>query len=161
MPPAHPSASPDQHDTLGAQQSVGYLMKRVVLSIAGQVDRRLGPHGLTSAQWGPLMHLRRAGGATVVELARWQNLDAGAMTRLLDRLERKGLCRRRRSESDRRVVNVELTPAGADAIERVPEILSAVQSAHLAGFSEDERIVLRSLLERMLANGDAMREGSV
>ena len=39
---------------------------------------------------------------------------AGATTRLLDRIEAKGLCRRVRSQEDRRVVNIELTDAGRD-----------------------------------------------
>jgi DNA-binding MarR family transcriptional regulator len=56
--------------------------------------------------------LRRSRASTVAELARELNTDPGAMTRLLDRLECKGLCRRSRSTDDRRVVNIELTPEG-------------------------------------------------
>ncbi|MFD2110169.1 MarR family winged helix-turn-helix transcriptional regulator, partial [Ottowia pentelensis] len=37
--------------------------------------------------------------------------------------EKKGLCRRVRSQSDRRVVHIRLTPAGAAVAERVPRIL--------------------------------------
>ena len=44
-----------------AEESVGYLMKRIGQSIVHQVDRRLDLHGLTSAQWGPLLRLRKAG----------------------------------------------------------------------------------------------------
>ena len=77
-----------------AEESVGYLMKRVMLSLVYQVDQRLEMHGLTSAQWGPLLRLRTAGPCTVAELARWLQVDAGAMTRLLDRLEKKKLCKR-------------------------------------------------------------------
>src|ERR1700754_373888 len=73
------------------EESVGYLMKSIMLSIVSQAEKRLDEHGLTSAQWGPLMRLKTVGGATVAELARWLNVDAGAMTRLLDRLEKKGL----------------------------------------------------------------------
>ncbi|MEP7207471.1 MAG: MarR family transcriptional regulator [Casimicrobiaceae bacterium] len=141
-----------------AEESVGYLMKRVMMSIVHQADKRLEPFGLTSAQWGPLLRLKTTGGATVAELARWQNLDAGAMTRLLDRLEKKGLCRRVRSTEDRRVVHVELTPSGEAAIVDVPAVLCAVQNAHLEGFTKSEWQVLRDLLQRMARNGDAMRE---
>src|SRR5881394_722985 len=80
-----------------AEESVGYLMKRVGASIVAEADKRLATHGLTSAQWGPLLRIRKAGSAPVAELARWMMVDAGAMTRLLDRLEKKGLCRRVRS----------------------------------------------------------------
>lgn len=141
-----------------AEESVGYLMKRIMMSIVYQADKRLDAHGLTSAQWGPLMHLKTAGGATVAELARWLNVDAGAMTRLLDRLEKKGLCKRVRSTEDRRVVQVELTPDGERAIAEVPAVLSEVLNAHLAGFSKTEWHALRNYLQRMLETGEALRE---
>ena len=141
-----------------AEESVGYLMKRIMMSIVSQADKRLDVHGLTSAQWGPLMRLKTVGGATVAELARWLNVDAGAMTRLLDRLEKKGLCKRVRSTEDRRVVRVELTPDGDAAIAEVPAVLSEVLNAHLAGFSKTEWVALRNYLQRMLEAGEAMRE---
>jgi DNA-binding MarR family transcriptional regulator len=141
-----------------AEESVGYLKKRIMLSIVSQADKRLTVHGLTSAQWGPLMRLKTVGGATVAELARWLNVDAGAMTRLLDRLEKKGLCKRVRSTEDRRVVQVELTPDGEAAIAEVPAVLSDVLNAHLAGFSKSEWLALRNYLQRMVETGDALRE---
>jgi DNA-binding MarR family transcriptional regulator len=141
-----------------AEESVGYLMKRIMLSIVSQADKRLDAHGLTSAQWGPLMRLKNNGASTVAELARWLNVDAGAMTRLLDRLEKKGLCKRVRSTEDRRVVQVELTPDGDAAISEVPAVLAEVLNAHLAGFSKTEWQALRNYLERMLEAGEAMRE---
>jgi DNA-binding MarR family transcriptional regulator len=141
-----------------AEESVGHLMKRIMLSIIWQADKRLGVHGLTSAQWGPLMRLKTTGGSTVAELARWLNIDAGAMTRLLDRLEKKGLCKRVRSTEDRRVVQIELTAEGEAAIAEVPAVLAEVLNAHLAGFSKTEWETLRTYLQRMVETGDAMRE---
>ena len=133
-------------------------MKRVMLSIVHLADKRLGPHGLTSAQWGPLIRLKACGGSTVAELARWLQMDAGAMTRLLDRLEKKGLCKRVRSTTDRRVVQVELTPQGETAIAEVPAVLVDVMNAHLAGFSKSEWLALRTYLQRMLQTGEQLRD---
>ncbi len=140
-----------------AEDSVGYMMKRILGSIVVQADRRLEVHSLTNAQWGPLMRLQTTGGSTVAELARWLNVDAGAMTRLLDRLEKKNLCKRVRSTEDRRVVHVELTADGAAAIAEVPAVLVEVLNGHLAGFSKTEWQALRTYLLRMLQNGEAMR----
>jgi DNA-binding MarR family transcriptional regulator len=134
-------------------------MKRIMQSVVHQVDKQLDVHGLTSAQWGPLMRLRTAGPSTVADLARWLQLDAGAMTRLLDRLEKKGLCKRVRSTEDRRVVHVELTPFGEAAITEVPAVLATVMNAHLAGFSKTEWQALRSYLQRIVETGEALRDG--
>ena len=143
-----------------AEESVGHLMKRVMLSIVYQADKRLDEHGLTSAQWGPLLRLRSTGGSTVAELARWLQIDAGAMTRLLDRLEKKGLCKRVRSTEDRRVVQVELTPDGEAAIKQVPAVLAEVMNAHLAGFSKTEWQAMKTYLQRMLKAGETMRDAA-
>lgn len=142
------------------EESVGYLMRRITLSIVQQADRRLGQHGLTSAQWAPLFKIKMGHNPTVADLARELEMDAGAMTRLLDRLEKKGLCKRVRSTEDRRIVNIELTPEGEAAIDEVPAVLADVLNAHLAGFSKSEWQALRSYLERMLANGDSTRDAS-
>ena len=144
-----------------AEESVGYLIKRVMASIMVEADKRLEEHGLTSAQWSPLLKMKHAGGrATVAELSRWLVMDAGAMTRLLDRLEKKGLCKRVRSTEDRRVVKVELTPEGEAAIREVPAVLAEVMNAHLAGFSKTEWLALKTYLQRMLDTGDALRDAN-
>ena len=137
-----------------ADESVGYLMKRVLMSIAQAADKRLEPQGITQAQWGPLFMLRRSRASTVAELARELQTDPGAMTRLLDRLESKGFCRRVRSTDDRRVVRIELTPEGEEAADRVPVELSQVMNEHLAGFSRIEWTQLKGLLQRMLTNAE-------
>jgi DNA-binding MarR family transcriptional regulator len=141
-----------------AEESVGYMMKRIMMSIVHQADKRLDLHGLTSAQWGPLMRLQNSGASTVADLARWLQVDAGAMTRLLDRLEKKGLCKRVRSTEDRRVVKVELTPQGEASMVEVPAVLAEVLNAHLAGFSKSEWHALQTYLRRMLDSGEAMRD---
>ena len=91
-----------------------------------------------------------------IELAREMDVDAGAITRLLDRLEAKGLVERLRSAADRRVVQLRLTPAGDAAAAKVPHVLAAVNNDFLQGFSESEWKQLRKLLDRMAANGQAM-----
>lgn len=144
--------------TYPGDDSVGYLMKQVLLSIVSQADKRLAAHGLTNAQWAPLMRLRVTGDSTVAEMARWLHMDAGATTRLIDRLEKKGLCQRTRSTDDRRVVRVEITAEGLAATAQAPAVLSDIMNVHLAGFTETEWTQLVALLQRMRDNGEALRD---
>ena len=134
------------------EDSIGYLMRRVLSGLAHEIELQLEPSDLTNAQWLPLLKLFMCQGSTVAELARGCELDAGAMTRLLDRLEAKGLCRRVRSVADRRVVNIELTEEGRAAAVGIPVVLSGVQNACLAGFSADEFETLKGFLRRMVSN---------
>jgi DNA-binding MarR family transcriptional regulator len=140
------------------EASVAYLMRRILIEVSHEIERQLEPSALTNAQWVPLFKLYLGVASTVAELARECHLDAGAMTRLLDRLEAKGLCRRVRSKEDRRVVHIELTDAGREAAAGIPVVLSRVQNANLAGFSVEEFDVLKGLLRRFLNNAQAQSQ---
>ena len=137
-------------DDYKPNDSVGYLMRRIISLVSQDMERELEPAGLTNAQWVPLLKLQMGLASTVAELARECDLDAGSMTRLLDRLEAKDLCRRVRSLDDRRVVNLELTDAGRIAAKEIPLVLCSVQNQLLAGFSEDEWQLLKTFLRRIL-----------
>jgi DNA-binding MarR family transcriptional regulator len=154
-----PPATIYQSGAYCAEDSVAYLMKRVLMSLVQQADRKLEPHGLTNAQWMPLfkLHQARTKMMPAAELARQLNMDTGATTRLLDRLEKKGLCKRVRSIEDRRVVHIELTPEGEAAAKRVPDVLKDVLNLHLSGFSKTEWQALMTYLRRMVGNGEALR----
>jgi DNA-binding MarR family transcriptional regulator len=152
--PETPFYTPDSYQP---DESAAYLMRRILTLIAGEVDEALEPRGLTSAQWVPLLKLHMGDASTVAELARECQLDAGAMTRLLDRLETKGLVARVRSLQDRRVVNLELTPEGREAAKEIPDVLCKVQNDFLQGFSVQEWQQLKQLLRRVLANGLALQ----
>ena len=134
------------------EDSIGYLMRRVLALVSGEIERRMEPLGLTDAQWKPLLKLFTSGDSTVAALARGCHLDAGAMTRLLDRLEAKNLCRRVRSLEDRRVVNLELTDEGRVAARQIPDLVAEVQAVTASGFSEEEFVQLKGYLNRLLVN---------
>lgn len=147
-------------DTLRSEDGIGLLFRRVLQSLIQEVDRRLAPHDLTHAQWVPLYKLFRGECATSAELARDLQLDPAAVTRALDRLEAKGLVKRTRSRTDRRVVQLALTAEGRRVAPLVPAALAEVFNAHLAGFSAAEWETLIDLLQRMLSNGEALRQAS-
>jgi DNA-binding MarR family transcriptional regulator len=156
---ASPSATPAFYSPQNyrTEEGVGYLMRHILNAVSLEVERELEPSGLTNAQWVPLLKLYMGSASTVAELARECRLDAGGMTRLLDRLEGKGLVRRVRSSEDRRVVNLELTDEGRNAAKKIPAVLCGVQNAHLRGFSVEEWQLLRSLLRRVLDNATAIQ----
>ena len=138
-------------------ESAGFLMRRVLSSILQQADAELAVHDLTYVQWLPLYKLMLSSGTTSASLARDLCSDPGAITRALDRLEAKGMLRRERSTTDRRVVHLVLTDAGRAIAVQVPQALASVLNAHLSGFSHDECRLLIGMLRRMLHNGEALR----
>ena len=128
-------------------------LKLVTSSLVRRVDRHMQPLELTAMQWEPLILLWMGRADTVAALARECHMDCGAMTRMLDRLEQKQLVQRQRSDTDRRVVNLALTPKGVEAAAAIPPVLREELARHLRDFSEQETELLIRMLERMLANG--------
>lgn len=137
--------------------SVGHQLANLMGLMRRELEVRMAEHGLTDAQWKPLWMLKSGVASTALEMAREIGVDAGAVTRLLDRLESKGLVERTRSASDRRVVHLRLTPAGDAVADQVPHVLAALNNDFLHGFSESEWKQLRKLLDRMAANGAALQ----
>lgn len=142
------------------EQSVGYLMRKVLSSILAQADAQLAAYDLTYVQWLPLYKLVMAESNTVAGLARDLSMDPAALTRALDRLQAKGLVERERSTHDRRVVHLVLTPSGREVAQHVPAVLADVLNGHLQGFSPAEWAQMLDFLGRMLVNGEAMRQSA-
>ncbi|MBT9512514.1 MAG: winged helix-turn-helix transcriptional regulator [Acidovorax sp.] len=143
---------------LQPEDSVGYLMRKVMSSIRTQADAQLASHDLTYAQWLPLFKLSLRDTCTVASLARDLETDPASMTRSLDRMEAKGLVLRERSTVDRRVVQLKLTSEGQRIAALVPPVLADVLNGHMSDFTHDEWQLLLSMLRRMLANGEALRQ---
>jgi len=135
------------------EESVGYLMRGAWQALLKNIDAEMQLLDLTGMQWGPLLLVAKGCCDSVATCARASYTDSGAMTRMLDRLETKGLLRRVRSLEDRRVVNIELTQAGREITQRIPAHLVKVLNQHLRGFNEAEFQQFKQLLRRFTANG--------
>jgi DNA-binding MarR family transcriptional regulator len=141
------------------RKGVGYLLSRVrtemflALDKALEADEELAALEISAAQFIVIATLALADAPTSAsDLCRGISYDAGAMTRMIDRLESKGLIRRNRRPDDRRVVYIELTEEGSRAFPRMKEISMGVVNRFLRGFSQVEARQLESFLTRMLEN---------
>jgi len=99
--------------------SVGQLMSAARASLLNSLDAELERFGLNSTHFLVLKHLGEGAARSAADLCRLNRYDTGAMTRILDRLEEKGLVRRERGREDRRVVFLRLAPAGRALLPRL------------------------------------------
>ena len=146
---------------------IGALVSRVKVEMLAVLDRelsqdkRLASLEMSAAQYIIIANLASGPGEpkSAADLCKVISYDAGAMTRMLDRLEAKGLIRRTRSSQDRRLMNLELTEEGRAAYPRMREISMAIANQFLRGFTKSEARQLEGFLNRMLENaqGAAMR----
>jgi DNA-binding MarR family transcriptional regulator len=134
------------------EESIGYLLRIALSALKRDAEMELQAHGTTSEQALPLMAVSQGLCSTAADLARLYVMDPGAVTRMLDRIEAKGLIERVRRSDDRRVVELKLTAAGAALAARIPQVLSDTLNRVLRGFTRDEVDSLKDLLRRVAAN---------
>lgn len=145
----HPPVDDAQAQALTA--AVGALMRRLkpepgLLAGGAYADLHVNDVGLLSM-------LAEAGDWTVCGLA--QTLDApdSTVSSALDRLEKRGLAARRRRTSDRRVMRVELTPAGLALAQRLRTGQMETSRSMLARLTAEDRAQLVRLMAAV-AQGD-------
>ena len=148
---------PEQFDP---QTSIGNLLRLAFSSLQAQIDRHMDPQGLTAMQWQPLVIIASGKAQTAADLSRLMQVDTGATTRMLDRLSAKGLVTRERNMTDRRLIKLSLTEAGARAAEAIPQALCTALNAHLKGFDSQELETLSALLTRLIENGHDLNRKS-
>ena len=99
--------------------------------------------------------IERLGGTTAGRLARESGLSTGAVTTVLDRLERSGLARRTSDPADRRRVLVEITPAARKANEALYRPLVEAAGEQMLRYSDEELALLREYLSASRALTEA------
>ena len=94
--------------------------------------------GLTGAQLWAVKMLSSRAPMKVSELARSMYLHPATMVGLLDRLESKGLIKRTRSLTDRRVVHIDLTEQGRFVVGKSPEVAQSLLANSLETLTEQQ-----------------------
>lgn len=140
-----PFASAAQEAVIGLLRTASLLQRR----FAAVVE----PHGITFQQYNVLRILRGAGEPLpTMTISRRMIEQTPGITRLLDRLEKKGLIMRERHQEDRRQVLCTVTAAGLRIVDALDEPINQLDEMSLAMLSEEDQHQLIALL-------DAIRQG--
>ena len=128
------------------------LVHRLRVELVDALDRELARFDISAPQLIVLASVANSEADSASALCKSISYDPGAMTRMIDRLQQKGLVRRVPHPEDRRAMNLELTSAGRALYPQLLAAKEAVQAQFLRGFSDDDVRTLEALLNRMLDN---------
>jgi DNA-binding MarR family transcriptional regulator len=128
------------------------LINRVRIELIDAMDRELAQFDITAPQLIVLASVANREADSASQLCKSISYDPGAMTRMIDRLEQKGLVRRVARPDDRRAMTLEMTAAGRALFPKLLQAKEAVQAQFLRGFGKDEVATLEKLLNRLLDN---------
>jgi DNA-binding MarR family transcriptional regulator len=124
--------------TISDPVTVANGLRPTLLHLNRRLRKELAPLGITGGQASLLWAIRTNPGIGGRELAELEGVSAPAMTAYVDRLEAAGLVARRRSERDRRRVELALTDEGARVLRSVRSRRTAWLAARLQRLSPDE-----------------------
>jgi DNA-binding MarR family transcriptional regulator len=139
-----------QADNYRTNDCVACLLKHASMLMIETLEPTLALKGFTLTQWLAMVYLRdQAGWAPKTSELRH---SGGALTRMIDSLETRGLVQRERSLKDRRVVKLCLTDAGMEAVQsQIPMMVDRLNSL-LRDFSRTDVADLMRLLTKLIAN---------
>jgi DNA-binding MarR family transcriptional regulator len=129
---------------------VGRLITRTQTEIMDALDRALAEYGVSAAQWVVISLVARKQAESAAQICKELSYNPGAMTRMIDRLEQKGLIRRVSIVGNRRMVKLELTEEAQRLFPVMFEASASILERHYGRFSPEELEQLRQLLERTL-----------
>ncbi|MFC5568559.1 MarR family winged helix-turn-helix transcriptional regulator [Lysobacter yangpyeongensis] len=114
-------------------------------------ELRAAGHHLNFSQFITLKHLAE-GTASVTDLAGIAQLNPGAMTRLLDKLEQRGIVARVADPTDRRALRIHLTEAGIATWNEINHCGQRVRERATRGMDDADRDTLTRLLTQVRDN---------
>lgn len=160
MPATRPATAPSIQDEIGQSRPFPSKSQEAYVALVRTADdskRYLGqalePAGLTVQQYNVLRILRGAGdeGLPTLTVAERMIERTPGVTRLIDRMERKGWVTRRRCVEDRRRVWCNITPPGLELLARLDKPIEEVDRVFGAALAPDEIETFVKYLDRLRA----------
>jgi len=136
---------------MAADGALSYALLRAAKAHKAVAATLLREIGLYPGQELLLMHLWDEDDRTQAELVRALTLDASTVTRMVVRLEERGVVRRRASSVDARAVIVSLTAHGRKVCEQVREVWAQIEDVTIAALTERQRADMLQSLRKITA----------
>jgi DNA-binding MarR family transcriptional regulator len=142
---------------------IGMLLRAADSTFNRHLRNALALHDVTFGQFQHLRNLWVENGLTQAELSRRIGIEMASSTAILDSLEARRLIARVRNATDRRKINVFLTPAGAALKKPLMACAARVNKAARRGLTDAQLASVFELVGRIIANLEAQRaaEGAI
>jgi DNA-binding MarR family transcriptional regulator len=144
--------------SLDLHNSIAPLVSQVRMAVLSGVDQEflrdkdLAALEVTAAQFTIIANVLKGHAKSACELCNFMDYDRGAMSRMIDRLESKGLLRRVALPHTRRSMALEVTAAGKEAFPKMQACLARVLNRLLNGVTKTQVREVERTLKQMLAN---------
>src|SRR5215203_6078211 len=132
-----------------ASTPIGLQLTRTARVVSQEFDRAMAEEGGSAPAWQVLLLIRSKQWGQQSEMAQAMGVTGATLTHHLNALERQGLVRRWREDSNRRVQRVELTDDGIALFDRLRAVAMAHDARLRAGLGDGDAERLAELLDRL------------
>ena len=129
------------------EENIGLLIHDVARLLRVLYDRQMASIGLTRSQWWLLTYLFFKDGINQSELAILMDIEKAPLSRLLDRMEKKGWVIRKNESKDRRTKNIYLSETIKPLISSMRDKAAEYRSESLSILTDKERNKLKDILQ--------------
>lgn len=130
-------------------QCLNFVLTKAQQSVHQLFKAELIPHGVTPGQYSVLKCLWKDNGQTVKQLAEHLYLDSSTVTGILDRMEQKGLIKKKADPKDRRALQVLLTEKGQALEEPLSQAILNANKKAVQEMNDKEYESLKELLHKL------------
>lgn len=126
-------------DDVALEKQLGQFVSALRLELVANIEKALEGTELTAAQYRVVVVLAHNERLTMAHLCETLEYDRGAMSRLIHRLESKGLINKEPCVKDKRLVYLTLTEQGKVIFPELQPRVEGVYRRALSEFSEQEK----------------------
>ncbi len=131
---------------------LAHSVKRLYHLMGQHFNEVLRPYGVARSQWYMLFYIHQSGGLAQKDLQGILQVESATLTAAINVLEKKGWVMRTPNATDRRINELQLTPAGRKLWEALPDPIMEIRQRMLKGISVEEEELARRILDRAIEN---------
>jgi len=136
-------------------ESVMIALRKIIQAIDMNSKKLVKRVGLTGPQLVILQEISNLGEVTAGEIAHAVSLSQATVTGILERMEKRGLLTRQRSDQDKRRIMVRITKNGQQVLDDAPPLMQEAFVERFSNLQEWEQTMILSGLQRLVSIMDA------
>jgi len=136
---------------LAASDSVMIALRKIIRAIDMNSKKLVKRVGLTGPQLVILREIARRREVTAVQIAQAVSLSQATVTGILERMEKRQLIARQRSDRDKRRIMIRITANGDRILENAPPLMQEEFVERFCSLQEWEQMMILSALQRLVS----------
>lgn len=131
------------------QDDIGYWLSRLRMKVHSAFLAKLAQQDIAILEWRILISLYNDDASNIVELANFIEVDKGAISRALDKLEERGLALRKAGK-DRRSIIIKLSKKGEELTPKLAQLAELNEKEFFSCLTLIEKKQLKTILKKLL-----------